>query len=462
MLGVAMYTTIKTLWEKTKNKTEIARLTGHDWKTVDKVIKDIEKGAQAPKYGPRRTIIDNYKERILKLLEQDLSGIRIHEELVKDGFRGSYPTIKRYINKIKRKENIFIRIHTSPGEEAQVDFGYLGMSKDDSGKNRKTWIFNMRLSYSRLDYYEKVYDQRVETFIACHIHGFEFFGGVPKYVKIDNLKAAILEANFYEPVYQQMYKNFAAYYSFSPIPCRVASSNDKGKVESGIKFVKNNFFKGRSFNDSTDFDHQLRGWNIDKNNRIHGTTRKVPYEVFMEEEKSQLSSLPPTRFAISKISARKVYHDCHIYVDYNYYSVPYEYVGKTVDVELTDKFLKVFYGGEQIALHSRITTKGQFSTQISHYPSFKVFNEKEYQKIYEDKISVIGPYSLELFNQVVVRQPKHWTRTIKGILSLKNIYSNEVIEAACKRALSYGITEYQTVKRICKNSAYCLPMEVAI
>jgi len=334
MLGVAMYTTIKTLWEKTKNKTEIARLTGHDWKTVDKVIKDIEKGAQAPKYGPRRTIINNYKERILELLEQDLSGIRIHEELVKDGFRGSYPTIKRYINKIKRKENIFIRIHTSPGEEAQVDFGYLGMSKDDSGKNRKTWIFNMRLSYSRLDYYEKVYDQRVETFIACHIHGFEFFGGVPKYVKIDNLKAAILEANFYEPVYQQMYKNFAAYYSFSPIPCRVASPNDKGKVESGIKFVKNNFFKGRSFNDSTDFDHQLRGWNIDKNNRIHGTTRKVLYEVFMEEEKSQLSSLPPTRFAISKISTRKVYHDCHIYVDYNYYSVPYEYVGKTVDARV--------------------------------------------------------------------------------------------------------------------------------
>lgn len=93
----------------------------------------------------------------------------------------------------------------------------------------------------------------------------------------------------------------------------------RGKFKSGIKFVKNNFFKGRSFNDSTDFDHQLRGWNIDKNNRIHGTTRKVPYEVFMKEEKSQLSSLPQARFAISKISTRKVYHDCHIYVDYNYY-----------------------------------------------------------------------------------------------------------------------------------------------
>jgi len=454
-----MYTTIKTLWEKTKNKTEIARLTGHDWKTVSRVIKNIEKGVEIPQYKPRKTLIDNYKEKIFELLEQNLSGVRIYEKLIEYGFSGSYPTVRKYISKLKLANNIFVRIHTEPGEEAQVDFGYLGMIRDDFGKKRKTWIFNMRLSYSRLDYYEKVYDQKVETFIACHIHAFEFFGGVPKYVKIDNLKAAILEVNFYEPLYQQMYKDFAKYYSFSPIPCRVASPNDKAKVESGIKFVKNNFLKGRNFNDGSHFDRQLRDWNINKNNRIHGTTRKVPYEVFMEEEKNLLLPLPPTRFTISKISTRKVYHDCHIYVDYNYYSACYEYVGKTVDVELTDKFLKVFYNGSQIALHSRLTTKGQFSTQISHYPSFKVFNEKEYQKIYEDKISVIGPYSLELFNQVVARQPKHWARTVKGIISLTKLYSNDTVEAACKRALAYGTSKYQTVKRICKNAAYTLPLE---
>jgi hypothetical protein len=119
MLGVAMYTTIKTLWEKTKNKTEIARLTGHDWKTVAKVIKSIEQGLDTPQYKPRESLIDGYKEKILKLLEQDLSGVRIHEELIKDGFVGSYPTVKRYINKLKRGQNIFIRIHTEPGEEAK-------------------------------------------------------------------------------------------------------------------------------------------------------------------------------------------------------------------------------------------------------------------------------------------------------------------------------------------------------
>jgi len=462
MLGVAMYTTIKTLWEKTKNKTEIARLTGHDWKTVAKVIKNIEKGIEIPQYKPRQSLIDEYREKILKLLEQDLSGVRIHEELVRDGFIGSYSTVKRYVNKLKRKENIFIRIHTMPGEEAQVDFGYLGMSPDDTGKRKKTWVFNMRLSYSRLDYFEKVYDQKVETFIAAHIHAFEFFGGIPEYVKIDNLKAAILEANFYEPIYQQMYKDFAAYYSFSPIPCRVGQPNDKGKVECGIKFAKGNFFKGRNFSGGTDLDRQLRAWNIDKNNRIHGTTRKVPYEVFMEEEKAALSPLPPSRFVVSKISTRKVYHDCHIYVDYNYYSVPYEYVGKTVDIELTDKLLKVFYRQEQIALHTRITLKGQFSTVSSHYPDFKVFDSTQYQDIYKQKVSLVGPYCAKLFDQAVAEKPKHWGRTIKGILSLTNFYSIQTVEASCKRALAYGIAEYQTVKRICKNAAYALPLQEVV
>ena len=173
-----MYITIKTLWEKGINKTEIARLTGHDWKTVAKVIKNIQEGIEAPpQYSDRESILDPYKEKILKLLEADLSGVRIHEELVKDGFKGTYSAVKKYVRRLKRKSNIFVRINTDPAEESQVDFGYAGLTKDDFGTKRRTWIFNMRLSYGRKDYWQKVYDQKVETFIACHINAFEDFGG---------------------------------------------------------------------------------------------------------------------------------------------------------------------------------------------------------------------------------------------------------------------------------------------
>lgn len=198
----------------------------------------------------------------------------------------------------------------------------------------------MRLSYSRLDFYKKVYDQKVETFILCHIEAFHYFNGVPKSIKIDNLKAAILEANFYEPVYQRLYLQFSEYYGFQSIPCRIYQPNDKGKVESGIKYVKNNFFAGRKFINSDDVDRQLMKWLENANNRVHGTTKKIPREEFDAKEKNILLKLPIQEFNLSKVGMRKVYHDCHIYINHNYYSVPYQHVGKEVEIEIGNSLVK--------------------------------------------------------------------------------------------------------------------------
>ena len=459
MLGVAMYTTIRTLWELGKNKTEIARATGHDWKTVAKVIKAIESGTDKPKYKDRDSIIEPYRDEVIKFLDRGLSGIRIHEELEVLDFKGSYSTVRRYLQNMKKLTDIFIRINTLAGEEAQVDFGYVGISRDDSGKNRKTWVFNMRLSYSRYDFYCKVYDQRVETFIRCHIDAFEFFGGVPEVIKIDNLKAAILKANFYEPIYQDMYRRFADYYSFKPVPCRIYHANDKGKVESGIGYVKGNFFKGRKFDCGTILDTGLAQWNDKANRRIHGTTRKVPLHVFETEEKPKLASLPYERFKMPRMGTRRVYHDCHIYVDYNYYSVPFSYVGKKVEIELTKNLLKVFYQGKEITVHPRLTNRGNFSTNNSHYPTYKRYSDTEYQEKYQAKMAHIGRYTEQLFFLIIKEYPRDWNRTVQGILSLKKTYPDKVIEAACKRALSFGVTRYSVIKNICHNGSYNLPVE---
>lgn len=178
MLGIAMHITIETLWKKGKNKTQIASVTGHDWKTVDKTIRALEQG-HYPEKKPHPRQLDSHKELILKYLESDLSGKRIFEELSKSGIKTSYSTLKDFIATIKKRENVCIRFHTEPGKEVQVDFGYVGLTRDNSGHKRKTWVFNMRLSYSRMDYYQKVYDQKVETFIQCHENAFKYFGGVP-------------------------------------------------------------------------------------------------------------------------------------------------------------------------------------------------------------------------------------------------------------------------------------------
>jgi transposase len=458
MIGVAMYTTIKTLWKKHKNKTLIAKLTGHDWKTVAKRIKEIEEEKEYQHKKPHPRILDPHHEQILQWIEEDLSGVRIHEKIQQKGVQVGYSTVKDYLTLIKKKEKIFMRIHTLPAEEAQVDFGYVGYTPYQ-GKRRKTWVFNMRLSHSRLDYYEVVYDQKVETFIRCHIHAFYFFCGIPQYIKIDNLKSAILEANFYEPVYQELYRNFASYYGFHPLPCRVRKPNDKGKVESGIKYVKGNFFAGRQFKDEYDLQERLKKWNQRINQRTHGTTRKIPQEVFETEEKTQLLPLPQEEFAMAKVGTRKVYHDCHIYVDYNYYSVPFSYVGCEVEINLTDKLLKISHKGKEIATHPRLTGRGNFCTSNSHYPAYKRYCETEYQEKYQVKMAQIGHYCEQLFFLILKEHPRDWHRPVAGIIALKKQYSPKVIEASCKRALAYGITQYSVIKNICHNGSYLLPLE---
>ena len=460
MIGVAMYTTIRTLFKRGLNKSEIARATGHDWKTVAKVI---AKDGKWPTKKPHPSKLDLHKETIIEMLEIGISGLRIHQELSKKGLKVGYSTVKEYIAKIKKRDNIFIRIHTKAAEEVQVDFGYVGYTFDNFGKKRKTWIFNMKMSYSRKDFYKKVYDQRVETFIELHEQAFRYFGGVPKYVRIDNLKAAILNANFYEPIYQKLYSNFATHYGFEIIPCRIYRPNDKGKVESGIKYVKGNFFAGRKFKNGNDVDNKLFKWQENTcNKRIHGTTRRIPDEVFNFEEKDFLKFLTINNFKMTENAKRKVYHDCHIYVKYNYYSVPFEYIGKEVDIELSKNLLKIYYHNKLITEHLRLTGEGKFSTIKEHYPKYKMYSETEYQEKLQVKMSSIGTYAEQLFLAMAKKSSANWFRAIQGIHSLTKKYPNTIVNLACKRALAYGAYKYQTVKNICENGAYMLPVEFNI
>jgi transposase len=459
MLELAMHITIESLWKLGKNKSEISRITKHDWKTVDKVIQSLENGTY-PQKKPHSKLLDNHRTKILNLLEQNLSCVRIHEELLLDGVTISYSAVKRYIAEIKGRSDVHIRFHTKAGEEAQVDFGYVGLTPDLSGKRRKTWVFNMRLSYSRLDYYECVYDQKVETFIQCHINAFSFFKGIPARVKIDNLKAAILDANFYEPVYQSLYKQFADYYGFLPFPCRVREPQEKGKVESGIKFIKNNFFAGRTFVTQHELADKLANWLENKcNNRIHGTTQQIPRELFNQEEQSQLKLLPETKFSIPNVGVRIVYHDCHVYIDYSYYSVPYEYIGKEVEVEVSPTTVRISHAFKQIALHPRSLEKGKFITTASHYPKYKNILSTEYQEEYFTKMNRIGTDAGQFFLALVEVNPDAWQRPISGILSLVKDYSSDVVNSACRRALVFQAFSYTMVRNICKEGTYNLPIE---
>ena len=218
--------------------------------------------------------------------------------------------------------------------------------------------------------------------------------------------------------------------------------------------------RGKDTSGITDVDRQLRNWQENTaNNRIHGTTRKVPREVFETEEKVKFKPLPQDEFKLLKVGTRKVYHDCHIYVDYNYYSVPFEHVGKEVEIEISKELVKIYRGGKEIALHERQKGKGRFCTTESHYPMYKRYSTTEYQEKYQVKMSQIGEYAEQMFFLFVQKRPKDWTRPICGILSLLKNYPKEVVDLACKRGIAFGVDQYQVIKSICINRSYVLPVE---
>jgi len=466
MLEVDMKTTIKTLHLKGYNKTQIGRMLHIDRKTVRKVLKTPEDchEAEISGKGVWPSILDKHLEYISAQLAKGISITRIHQGLSTDyGVSCGYTTVRDYVSKLKKsQQKAYMVLHSLPGEEAQVDFGYIG-TINVNGAPRKAWVFVMSLSYSRYMYAQITLSQSVRDFILCHISAFRYFGGVPQSVKIDNLKAAIVEADFYEPTVQRTYAAFAKHYGFLPDPCRVYTPTDKGKVESNVKYIKENCFKGRDLKDLHEADEFLLRWLDDTaNRRRHGTTSKIPLEQFRLLEKEKLKGIPKEDFVFSKSSSATVRTDCHIVHGGNFYSVPHMYIGMEMDLIEVNHLLRIFFQGKEVALHSLLeNTKGEHSTDKSHYPYSKTITNDELISRFREQMETIGGGALEFFeafkNTDTYRVNQY--RSIAGILSLHKRYGSQAVDRACMRACHYGNITYRAVKKICSSGLYSLPLE---
>lgn len=456
-----MYTTILTLYKQGNSQRQIAKMTNTDRKTVKRIIdKYNNHKIEEPVSYKRLAKASVYHKQIVDFISKNLSNLRIYEEIQKLDYKGSYSALGKYIKKHKINQNTCIRFHSLPGQEAQVDFGDIGKRYDEQRHFRKAYVFNMRLSYSRYDYYEVVFDQKVETWIQCHINAFEYFGGVPASVKIDNLKSAVTDPNFYEPIFQKDYKRFADHYNCLLAPCRVYQPQEKGKVESGIKYVKNNFFAGREFNSYTEMESQLKQWSNTANNRIHGTTKIKPTELFADTEGAALKALPQEEFNMIDWQVRKISKDCHIHLYNNYYSVPSKYVGENVEVAVSAKCIKVYANNQLLATHVREHGKGVFITNISHYPQSSKYSPgfKEYDDKCAENLKSIGINCELMLAFLQEKQKQSWQRMSRGIVSLRKIYSDTEIDQACERALCFGLSSYRRVKNILESNSHKLPL----
>lgn len=462
-----MQTTIQTLFKRGYSKARISRELGISPKTVRKVLRSLENGEGELQKQPHPSSLDKHQEFIEIQRSKGLTRQRIYQDLVdSQGYAGSYSTVRDFVSKLeKRTPKAYMVMSALPGEEAQVDFGYIGTLKVN-GKPRKAWAFIMSLSYSRQMHVSITLDQAVQTFIQCHTAAFNFFGGVPETVKIDNLKAGVLDTNFYEPVVQRTYSAYAAHCGFWPQPCRVYTPTDKGKVEANVKYVKDNCFKGRDFRDIQEAQVFLDSWLVNTANiRIHGTTRKKPQELFDSKEREALKPLPVDEFTFSKSAVAKVHPNCHIAYANNYYSVPYAYIGCEVDVIEINNLLKIYHQNKEIALHSLAReVKGTHVTNNEHYPDYKNITPQEILSRQEQEVSAIGANALAFFYAVLRKGEMHQYsyRCIAGVLALRKHFDNHTIDQACRRAVWYESTTYGVVKRICERGLIAMPTDTSL
>lgn len=452
--------TIKTLKRQGKSTGEIAREMNCHRNTVLAIVKREVKEAIT---RDKPSFFDMYQTQIEELLEKGITRLRIWQ-ILKDERQidVTYDALCKYIKvNLKKEPQSFVVQQTAPAEEAEVDFGYAGLIPKGDGTHTKLWIFEMTLSYSRNSYYEATFDQTVETFIACHQHAFLFFSGVPKTIKLDNLKAAIIKNRRYDLEFNKTYLSFASHCNFIIKPCSPRSPNQKGKVESGIGYVKKNFLAGRTFSNPQDLQSQLKNWMVNTaNRRTHGTTKKIPIEVFTQEEKHRLQKLPENPFPIYPTVRRKVKLNCHVQYGENYYSVPARYVGEMVDLRQKDHIVEILdLHGVEIAVHHLCQNKGDYVTNHNHFPQHKVYSEASYQRQLEEKMRAIGPNSHEFFKYLIVRDPTNIRRTIGKILGLVQVYGKEKVEKAIKRALTFNAVKWRAVKNICENNLENMEIE---
>ena len=402
-----------------------------------------------------RSRCEPFREVILELLSQGLSAQRIYQDLCRDhDFQEEYHSVRRYVRRLRSSTPLpFRRMETAPGEEAQIDFGKGIPIVDEHGRRRRTHVLRVVLSHSRKAYSEVVYRQTTEDLIRCLENAFWHFGGVPKTIVPDNLKAAVIKADWYDPELNPKLQDFCEHYGVVLLPTKPRTPRHKGKVERGVDYVQENALKGREFQSLQEQNAYLLHWETTvADTRIHGTTRKQVSKHFEESERSVLQTLPLERFPCFEEGQRKVSRDGHLSVNKAFYSVPPEYLGHTLWVRWDARLLRVLDQQMQTICTHATQTPGKFSTLPQHIASEKISLVERGADWLLNKAGFIGPNTEKWAQGCVAERGVAAVRVLRGLLSLTEKHPSRVIEQACDTAHANRCYRLASIRELIKRS----------
>jgi transposase len=373
---------IITLHRKGLKQRAIARKLGVSRNTVKKYIEnpDLVFGSSASRH--RKSQLDPFAANIKAWIEEDsdYTATWIYDRLSNMGFVGSYEIVKRRVRQIKENYHqvAFMRFETEPGYQAQVDFGEFQVSRPD-GSVIKLYLFSMILGYSRKMYAELIEHCDLPTFLDCHIHAFEYFGGVPDQILYDRMKNVYIGKVAGKKKFNDTLMGFALHYGFKPEVAPAYAAWVKGKIERPYSFIREGFWRGYGFICLETANLDLLAWLSKKDQRVHGTTHEV-VDVRFDREKPHLNMLPPQAFDTSWRVYRKVYKDCTVRFEGNSYVVPHTLVGRQIILRVKDRALRVFYNDCLVVSYEIPEGKGHLVQDRRFYAALKKDREMNKRK----------------------------------------------------------------------------------
>ena len=366
-----------------------------------------------------------------------------------------------HIQQEEQKHRATMHINRKPGEQVEVDWAGdpATIIDPDTGEIIKAYIFVGVMTYSQYAYVEAFLDMKQKSWINAHVHMYEYFGGVARILVPDNCKTAVIHnGGFKDQQINETYQEMAEHYGTAIIPARVRAPKDKPNAEGTVGNISTWItatLRDEQFFSLAELNRAIRNKLELFNQRLFQKKEGSRLSLFLEEEKPLLcllAPLPATRFELSDWKTATVQFNYHISVDGMLYSVPYEYIKKKVDVRATDTTIEIFYNHNRIASHRRLKGRtGQYSTITEHMPEdhqkYLEWNGDRFRKWAER----IGINTYTVINAILTSKgvEQQTYRSCMGLLKLAEKYSDALLEAACKKALSYTASpSYKSVKNI--------------
>jgi transposase len=447
------------LWAEIRRLAEIEKLSGRaiarrlhcSWRTVAAAL-ELDQ-APARKVSRRASVLDPHTAKIDALLAKypELSAVRIREEIARgpEGYTGSASVIRRYLRKIRPAPGrVYQEVHYEPAQAMQVDWGECGRVQVGD-TTRKVSVFVAVLCYSRLMFIEFTLSQRKAEFYRGLVHALEFFGGSPRAIIFDNLKAAVLNGSGRAACFHPEFLALCGYFCLQPIACERRDPESKGIVEKGVRYVKQNALAGRA-EELTRFEDYLALASLWRdqvaNVRIHETTRERPLDRF-QKERSLLRQLPAIPFDTDEVVPAIVSPHARIEFDRNRYSVPPRLARQPVTIRASHDELRVLHEGQVMAQHIRCYERGQLIVLPDHRLAALALRQRSRSSALEHEFDALGPEARQ-FHLHLKSQPVKTGVHLRRLLGLARLYGPTELLSAVSRALELATYDAAYVENL--------------